>query len=131
MRDEIKLKSSRVESLFKTEFIGKFPYDDCYKLQKQNPFLTKSLIPDLDIYFSFIAGFSSSATRLTKRSLDELQKAIPRLKMSFFDMYPSYVALRELINPTNTKKLYRDLHIADALRSSLIELIESVIEEME
>jgi hypothetical protein len=47
----------RVEERFKNASASKFPYQDCYHLQKAYPALKKGLIPDLDCYFSFIAGY--------------------------------------------------------------------------
>jgi hypothetical protein len=85
------------------------------------------LIADLDIFFSFIAGYSSSATGLENRTRDELVKAIPKLKRSFFEAYPQYKTLEELIARPENEALQHDLRVADQLRSALVVLMEQLV----
>ena len=119
--------TQKVEARYNSEFKKKFPYEDCYKLQKKSPLVTGSLIPDLDGYFSFIAGYSSSATTLAGRPLDELRRALPKLKNSFFDAHPGYKPLEELITPIDTGTLYHDLRVADEMRADLVTIMERLV----
>jgi hypothetical protein len=48
--------AQKLERLYEREFIHRFPHQDCYKLQKIRPRMAHWLVPDLDGYFSFIAG---------------------------------------------------------------------------
>lgn len=107
------LKAQDVESLCARQFWGKFPYKDCYKLQKLKPRITHGLIPDLDLYLAFIAGYSSSATRLAERPREEIRKAIPKLKLSFFEKHPVYKPLKKLINARDTPSLSKYLRVAN------------------
>jgi hypothetical protein len=81
-----------------------------------------SIVPDLDEYFSFIAGYSSSATRLNERSKDELRRAVPELRRSFFDKNPQYALLKDVID--DEEALSRQINIADELRLDLIIIME-------
>jgi hypothetical protein len=112
-----------VKFRYQHEFLHAFPYKDCRKLHNRYQQLTDGLIPSLDLYFSFIAGFSSSATTLGQRSQEEIRKAIPKLTMTFFETYPAFEPLKEFINPTETASLYHDLSIADDLRQKLVRIM--------
>jgi len=110
----------KTESRYRNELRTKFPYADCYNLQRIRPSLTAGLIPDLDMYLGFIAGYSSSATTLSERSQEELRKAIPKLTKPFFDTYPGYRPLERIIVPTAFDALSRKQHVADVLRRDLV-----------
>ena len=90
------------EWLYRREFIHKFPYQDCFKLQKLHPRIAHALVPDLDVYFMFIAGYSSSATTLHQRPRVELRAALPNLKRSFYEACPNYKRLAKYITDSNT-----------------------------
>jgi hypothetical protein len=122
---DVKSLGEDVERRYDSYFKGKFPYDDCYALQKVNPNLTANIIPDLDEYFSFIAGYSSSATKLSVRSKDELRDAVPKLRRSFFDKHPEYRPMEEAIARSET--LSRKMHVADELRRDLIAIMERLV----
>jgi YxiJ-like protein len=116
-----------VETHYNSGFGKKFPYEDCYKLQRENPPLTDGLVPDLDMYFSFVAGYSCNANSLGDRPLEELRNAIPKLKKSFFDAYPRYKPLTEFITAANTPALYLRLQAADDLRRDLVTIMEKLV----
>jgi YxiJ-like protein len=125
--DAAQTLAKEVESRYRNELRTKFPYADCYKLQRIRPDLTAGLIPDLDMYLGFIAGYNSSATTLSERSQEELRKAIPKLTKSFFDTYPEYRPLERIIVPAEFDALSRRLHVADALRRDLVVLMERLV----
>jgi hypothetical protein len=113
----------KLERLYEREFIHKFPYHDCYKLQKLHPRIAHALVPDLDVYFSFIAGYGSSATTLHQRPKAELRAALPKLKRSFYEACPKYKRLAKYITDTETPALFHDLEVSDRLRLGLANLI--------
>jgi hypothetical protein len=86
--------------------------------------LTANIIPDLDEFFSFIAGYCSSATRLGARPSDEIQNAIAVLKKSFVDKHPGYGPIGEAMDQTET--LSRKMRVADELRRKLIVIMEQL-----
>jgi hypothetical protein len=116
-----------LETLYRQEFIHKFPYLDCRKLQKLLPRVASELVPDLDMYFSFIAGYSSSAMRLDRRPQDEIRAALPKLRRSFYDWCPRYNRLATHITEVNTPSLFHDLEVADRLRLGLVTLIAELL----
>ena len=126
-RSDFDTVAKDVEQSYATRSRHPFPYKDCYKLQKLQPRLAHGLIPDLDLYFSFVAGYSSSATRLKNRPIEELRVAIPKLLKSFFDTMPRYRTLRKHITPKNTPELYEELRTINDLRRSLAVLMNQLI----
>jgi len=124
---EIIAKAQKVESQYRNEFKHPFPYGDCRKLHKLKPQFSDGFIPDLDLYLSFIAGYSSSATGLDQRPLDEIRNAIPRLKKSFFETHRRYKPLEELITDTETPWLHHELQMADELRLDLVSIMERLL----
>jgi hypothetical protein len=119
--------AQELERLYEREFLHKFPYQDCYKLQKLHPRVARALVPDLDLYFSFIAGYGSSATTLHRRSKVELRAALPKLKRSFYEACPKYNRLAKYITDSETPTLFHDLEVSDRLRFGLATLIAEFI----
>lgn len=117
----------QIESLYQSSFTKKFPYADCYKVQREYPKITAALIPDLDAFFSFIAGYSSSATRMCKRPIDELKAAKRKLESSFFELYPVYRPIAEQIMSGNLPNLQESLRAADELRRYLLMLLSEIL----
>jgi hypothetical protein len=119
--------AQELERLYEREFIQKFPYQDCYKLQERHPRIAHALVPDLDEYFTFIAGYGSSATTIHQRSKVELRAALPKLKRSFYEACPKYNRLAKYITKSETPTLFRDLEVSDRLRLGLATLIAEFI----
>ncbi len=46
-----------LEDFCKSRLLGRFPNDDCFWLAKQGAIKSGDLIPELDLYFSDIAGY--------------------------------------------------------------------------
>ena len=121
--------AQELEWLYRREFIHKFPYQDCFKLQKLHPRIAHALVPDLVVYFMFIAGYSSSATTLHQRPRVELRAALPKLKRSFYEACPNYKRLAKYITDSNTPALFHDLDVSDRLRLGLTTLIAEFISD--
>ena len=120
---EAKALAQGIETLYRAEFLRPFPHEECQKIQKLRPDLAEDLVDHLVFYLEFIAGFSSSATRLRDRSKADLRAALPFLQQSFYDEYPQYRPLSQLITEADTPSLSNELAIADRLRRGLLTLI--------
>lgn len=114
---------NRIEALYEASFDGPFPYEDCREIAKLLGRSTEDLIPELDWYFSNIAGYSSSATRLRNRSPEELRDAARILSKDFFQYFPEEEAYRGLIDPVQTPRLHKRLIASEELRVRLLELL--------
>lgn len=127
MTSDIEALASELEARYRQELVGRFPYQDCYKIQELRPSESKGFIPDLDMYSSYIAGFSSSATSLAERPIVQLQNALPQLKKSFWEAHPQYKSLADLVTPAETPVLFKRLQVADGLRLGLVKIIEHLM----
>jgi hypothetical protein len=114
----------QIEELYRTTFVGPFPYDDCFFLADSSGIPREDLIPELDMYFSEIAGYSSSATRLLSRSSVDLETARKTLKRGFFQRFPDLHWIQERINERDTPILFKQLKVAEELRSMLIQVLQ-------
>jgi hypothetical protein len=112
-----------IEHLYRSEFGRGFPYRDCRLIATQCGIDAAVLIPDLDTYFSEIAGFSSSATRLHLRTPEQLRRGKYWLSKSFFARYPSLSPCEASISEAITHELWRRLQVADELRQGLLRLL--------
>jgi hypothetical protein len=113
-----------LEELYKSRLLGRFPYDDCYWVAKQAEIESGDLIPELDTYFADIAGYCSSASRLDKRPIEQLELGKKLLKMSFFERHPSLAHIAPLITPDQTPKLYERIKYSEQARLALLDLLD-------
>ncbi len=105
---------------------GPFPYDDCRTVKaKDTEGVFAHLIPDLDVYFSEIAGYRSSGKRILGWSEEKLDEARRRLTRTFFERYPMYIALRDL-RRDDAPDLYDRMHETERARVVLLRLIETL-----
>lgn len=105
---------------------GPFPYDGCRKvkaLDREGVF--ENLIPDLDLYFSEVAGYRSSGKRILRWPDEKLQEAHRRLSRTLFDHYPMYNSLRSL-RREEAPDLYDHIHGTERARVALLRLIEAL-----
>jgi hypothetical protein len=72
-----------IERSYEQDLKTPFPYRDCGWLRAHTTYESGELTSDLNMYFSDIAGFASTATRLHERKLDQLTTNLPCLKMTF------------------------------------------------
>jgi hypothetical protein len=119
--------AASLEERYETCLKVPFPYKDSRKLHRQHPALGSGFIPDLDMYFSFIAGYCSSATSLAERPREEIRKAIPILRLSFFETHPEYRPLQSVITSQDYAVLHARLQAADEMRHDLLTIMESLV----
>jgi hypothetical protein len=114
-----------IERLFRS-ISHPFPYDECRYLIKQRPEAGGALIPDLDLYFSTIAGYASSATSLARWSANRLAQARADLASSFFEQRPQYSELLAYVDTVATPSLFARLEAYEAIRVGLLELLREL-----
>lgn len=125
------MQLSEIEEMCRVKLWTRFPYDDLRKVRSsltdRERKRVEGLNPDLNSYLSLIAGFASSATRITTRQRDQLIRALPFLDKSFFATFPDYEFLQDRITETDTPQLYSRLKAADVLRIELARHIRNVL----
>lgn len=126
MRDEIQEKLEILQSLYKTDLLNPFPYDDCRKLLADNSDEFEDLIPSLDLYFSDIAGYCSWGKRSLFWKDEKIKEIRHQLQDSFFQQFPQFYALKPAINEENTPKLYSQLLIHDLMRLTLLDILSEL-----
>lgn len=107
-----------LQCLYKTGLMGPFPYEDCRKLAAPSGF-----IPDLDLYWSGIAGIASRGRRLLELEQNKRAEFVPRLKRSFFEAHPRYQRLQAAITAENTPHLFRDMTYYEEARLRALKLL--------
>lgn len=108
--------------------VGPFPYTGCRWLQGVIGEPYNDLIPDLDEYLSEFAGYRSWGKRILKWPDEKIAAVEVRLKQSFFDRFPRYVALKPLLASSQASDVRTALKNADRTRDVLLQLL-SIIRE--
>lgn len=119
---------SNLEELYKSSFKGPFPYRDCFFLADQLGLAREDLIPELDLFFAQIAGYSSSASSLAKRKPSELATARSVLSKQFFQRFPQLEVYESHINQIETPDLFRYMLVAEELRIGLLDILNLISE---
>lgn len=120
--------------ILEEELSKPFPYDDCRRVlakagELADGEIADGLIPDLDLYFSDIAGYCSYGKRLLSLPQNELTAARATLETSFFEQHPEYRVLASWINETETPVLFADLNRHEEVRVRLLELISYLLSD--
>ncbi|MGH9846072.1 MAG: YxiJ family protein [Blastocatellia bacterium] len=113
-----------------------FPYDDCRRVLARagdiaDGDIADGLIPDLDLYFSDIAGYCSHGKKLLNMPKDDLVAARATLERSFFEKHPEYRALAVWINEIETPMLFAEINRHEEVRCKLLELISNLLSDSE
>lgn len=106
-----------------------FPYAGCRALIRDTGKAHEDFIPDLDLYFSEIAGYCSWGRKILmwpKEKLSEVQSILSR---SFFEKHPQYQTLQSAVNKTETPDLYESLKLYEKMRGDLADLISRLLFE--
>lgn len=104
-----------------------FPYEGCRTVMARNSGEYEGLIPDLDLYFSTIAGYASAASRISSWDANRLQRARNDLACSFFELHPEYELLTREIDDDIAPDLAEQLRFHEELRTRLLALVRNVI----
>ena len=126
MQNEIQEKLEILQSLYKTDLLNPFPYDDCRKLLADNSDEFEDLIPCLDLYFSDIAGYCSWGKRSLFWADEKIEEIRHQLQNSFFRQFPKFNLLKPAINEENTPKLFSQLLIHELMRLTLLDILSEL-----
>ena len=105
---------------------GPFPYADCRFLLAQVNTDDEDLIPELDLYFSSIAGLASGV-HWRRWPLDKVEKWLSYINRDPVLSCPSLERYAPLITAETTPKLHRRLEVTDSVRRGLIPHLEAVL----
>jgi hypothetical protein len=120
------MTGTEIEELYRSYFReGLFPYDDCFALAKRNDISTSDFIPELDWYIFNIAGYSSWASKLADRHIEEQQKAKKILERNFYEYFPALTRLKCMITQDQTPTLFELMQHTEIARLALLELLGS------
>lgn len=106
---------------------GPFPYRDCRMLLEGTSGY-EELIPDLDSYFSELAGYASSGPRLLQWRTDKVNQVRGELTQTFYDRFPKYRPLAPRVTAATTPDLFAALRMADEKRAVLTELMREMVQ---
>lgn len=112
------------------EMLHPFPYSDIshiYKTVTSRKIRTrraidKGFIPDLDYYWSSIAGYSSWNEKAPRRDFEKRLKLARLLDKEFFAKHPEYQTVRRWITEENTPDLHRDFVLYEEMRVNALAL---------
>jgi hypothetical protein len=79
------------------------------------------------MFLKGVAGYSSSASVLNRRSEAELRAALEFLAQPFFDKYPDYAIYRTRITAQLTPELAREMKAAEDNRVDLLLEIQHLL----
>ncbi len=119
--------AQKIVRSYENEFCGPFPRKDVNNVGDLFPNEKDIFHGRLEMYFSDIAGYASSADRLARRPKEELIEARTKLSKSFFGINPSLAIYKEYCNEKFAPELYRQMQIADNLRTDLVTIITEVL----
>jgi hypothetical protein len=119
----------RIKKLYKAQFRGRFPLADVNRLGTRDFQNLDLLHACLDSYLFYIAGYADGADRLRRRPRAELAEARRNLSLSFFDKQQALAVYRDWVTKEFTPDLFRELAIADELRTELLVEIDQILSE--
>jgi hypothetical protein len=116
-------QAERLATLYKRSSESAFPYEKVRNLLQKAGVSSTSLIPDLDLYFSTLAGYCSWGKRLLTWDDEKVKKAKAYTTQGFFERHPEYSSLLPLIEKSD---LYHELEIYEEMRTALLALLISL-----
>jgi hypothetical protein len=131
--DDVRAKAqgmaAAILSLYQEEGLSPFPYEDCRVLLDGLGDEYEGFIPDLDMWCSSIAGYSSWGKRIVRWSEQQLIEARGLMSTGFFDEHPEYATLERHIRPESAPDLHDELRLYEGLRIKLLELFDYLLRE--
>lgn len=118
---------AELEAAYNLQVGRAFPVADCRYLKKTCSKSTKDFEADLQQFFADVNGFASSATRLLRRTRDQLDRGIETLSLSFFERFPEHGVFRDAITLMTTPYLSAQIDLYEEQRKSLLILLKRVI----
>lgn len=115
-----------LKPLFEEACRTPFPYEGLRQLLGEAEATYDGLIPDLDMYFSTIAGYCSWGSRLLKWDNEKVDQVIANLESGFFEKHPRYKPLESIITQPD---LVAKLNIYETMRVELRHLLKCLQKE--
>jgi hypothetical protein len=127
MRTNIEQLIADMTSRFRRDHEQKFPYEGCRKVAALTGAKLADLIPDLDAYFSTIAGYCSWGAEIIDWPAPEVADAESKISQSFFERHAEYSSIKEVISKQNTPDLFDALERCEGMRLALLEILRTII----
>jgi hypothetical protein len=124
---EAEAMAIEIARIYVEEARGPFPYEGCRWLRSQFG-VGENLIPNLDMWFSAVAGFCSRGKRLLSLFSIEIPDARGIVSLSFFDKHPEYALLERHITADAVPDLYEALKLYERMRTKLLELLDFLLD---
>jgi hypothetical protein len=109
----------------------RFPYEGSRNLLRQAAGNYEGLVPDLDMYFSTIAGYCSWGEKILNWPQEKILEAQNRIAVTFFAKHPQYKPLEAAITESDTPDLFAVMASHEKMRRSLLELFDRLNVERE
>lgn len=133
LSDDVKAKTQEMAIAilrqYEEEGLSPFPYDDCRVLLDGLGDDYEGFIPDLDVWCSSIAGYSSWGKRIVRWPEQKLRKARGLMSVGFFEEHPEYATLGRHITSETTPDLFDELRLYEGLRLRLLDLFDYLLWE--
>jgi len=100
-----------------------FPHHDCFGLIEDVGEAVSDLIPCLDLYFSTIAGYSSSAQRILLWPDERKRAARHDLARGFYEQYPEFRILQPMITHDSVPDLFDEYWLHEYARETLLTVL--------
>lgn len=113
-------QAERLSSLYREHSRTPFPYDSIRELVQQAGTSYNTLTPDLDLYFSTIAGYCSWGKGLLRWDDAKVEQAKAYASLGFFDRHQNYKPLVPLMRESD---LTKELDIYERMRTTLLVLL--------
>ena len=123
---KLKLLAEFAGQLFEKDKAQPFPYADCRRAAALAFIPLKHLIPDLDLYFSDLAGYCSWGVRILSWSPEKVSTVRKHISKSFFEKHPQYRCLLEAVPVEKAPALLADLALHEEMRRTLIQLLDGL-----
>lgn len=120
---ELSSEAERLGTLYQQNCRGPFPYGDIRRVRQKAGASYDGLIPDLDLYFSTIAGYCSWGKRILGWDTEKRHEALTYASRGFFDRHPEYKSLLPFIKEES--ELNKQLDNIEQMRTALVRLLTS------
>lgn len=98
--------AAKLQRIFKEDLSKPFPYEDCRKVFVEAGARDEGFIPDLDLYWSELAGYCSWGKRILDWPEEKLLEVKQSLEKSFLDRHPQHQKIVSLITESRAPDLY-------------------------
>ncbi|MGH9854253.1 MAG: YxiJ family protein [Blastocatellia bacterium] len=120
-------QAAELRRVFKEDLSRPFPYQDCRKVFAEAGDHDEGFIPDLDLYWSDLAGYCSWGKGILGWPEEKLSEVKRNLEKSFLDRHPQHQKLVSLVTENQTPDLYGQMAQYEDIRATLLQLISELL----